>query len=278
MAQKAIGGKASDMLTFFALREPPAFKAEEAAAYLRVSRANAYPILSRLVRRAWLSRSSRGIYEVAPAWATAEQPYVPDRFSALASLLADRRQSYVAFFSAFELHDLLSQPAAGRMWVAVAKPRRPVRVAGNRVVWVVTEKSRFEWGIEKRWMGSRSFGLSDLERTLLDGLHLPRHVGGISIVAGALQRAQSRIDSRRLLAHAEVFGIEAVRRRLGYLLETVLPGSALTRSSVRRLLPRTAGGRAPVLDPGLPATGEIHPRWSLRVNISREDLLSEGAS
>jgi len=263
------------MITFFALREPPVFSALEAADFLGVSPPNAYPVLSRLVRMGWLSRSSRGIYEVAPAWATSDEPYVPDRYAALSSLLAGGGPSYVGFFSALELHELLTNPPAGRMWVAVPASRSPVRVAGNRVVWVVSSRSRFEWGIEKRWMGSRSFRISDLERTILDGLHLSRHVGGVSVIAGALHRAQSRIDPRRLADHCEILGIDTVRRRLGYLLEHVLPGSALSRACMRGLAPGVVSKRAVLLDPGLPASGDVDPRWRIRVNVPIADLLAD---
>lgn len=266
------------MVTFFAMREPPVFSTHEAATFLGAKPRNVYPVLSKLVSRGWLARISRGLYEVAPAWASAEQPYVPDRYAALAALLSATPKSYVGYFSALELHGLLSQPPAGRLWVAVPRPRYPVRIAGNDVVWVTTDPRRFDWGLEKRWLGSRSFALSDLERTLLDGLHLTRHVGGISIIAGAIQRARSRIDPDRLLAHADAFGIEVVRRRLGYLLETLLPGSAVARRCRRALRPVGAVARAPLLDPGLPASGEIDRPWRLRINVPREDLLAEGAS
>ncbi|MES2211087.1 MAG: hypothetical protein V4515_13050 [Chloroflexota bacterium] len=118
--------------------------------------------------------------------------------------------------------------------------------------------------------------MSDPERTVLDGLHLPRHIGGVSEVAAVLVHTWSKLDRSRLLAYSERMGLDSVRRRLGFLLEELdLPGAADTSTRLHQLL--SDRRRSPViLDPSLPVEGAIDPRWGVRVNLDRDELLVVG--
>ena len=101
-------------------------------------------------------------------------------------------------------------------------------------------------------------------------------MGGITEVAAVLVRAWSTFDRTRLLAHTDRFAIEAVRRRLGFLLEAVdLPGAIDTAQQLHATL--STSRRSPViLDPSLPFEGPIDHRWGVRVNVDRAELEATG--
>ena len=268
--RKSVGGRGSDLLVHFAQRSPPTFEAREAAELLNVDTSTAARLLSTLVARGWITRHRKGIYEIAPIWASPSQPFDPDRYAALSLWVGE--PYYVGFRSALEVRDWLDYPVRGRMWVAVARPHHTPVTLRDRVTWVVLREDRFDWGLERHWIGSQAIWISDPERTVLDGLHLPRHIGGVTEVAVVLVRAWSTFDRTRLLAHTDRFAIEAVRRRLGFVLEAVdLPGARNTAQQLHATL--SASRRSPViLDPSLPPEGPVDLRWGIRANVDRTEL------
>lgn len=272
--RKSVDGRGSDLLVHFAQRDPPTFEAREAAELLNVDTSAAARLLSTLVARGWITRHRKGIYEIAPIWASPSQPFDPDRYAALALWVGE--PYYVGFRSALEIRDWLDYPVRGRMWVAVAKPHHTPSTLRDRVTWVVLREDRFDWGRERHWIGSQAIWITDPERTVLDGLHLPRHIGGVTEVAAVLVRAWSTFDRARLLAHTDRFAIEAVRRRLGFLLEAVdLPGARDTADHLHTTLSKSR--RSPVvLDPSQPLEGPVDMRWGVRVNVDRTELEETG--
>ena len=272
--RKSIDGRSSDLLVHFARREPPTFEAREAAELLGVDPTHAAHLLTRLVNRGWLTRHRKGVYEVAPIWASAGEPYDPNRFAAVGRWV--REPYYVAFRSALEIRDLLDYPVRGRLWIAVPRSRHAPTTLRDRVTWVVLREELFAWGLERQWVGTGTVWVSDIERTLLDGLHLPRHIGGVSETAAALVRVWSDLDRDRLVGYVDRMGIDSVRRRLGFLLEALaLVGS---RQIAQRLHAGTSDRRRSpvVLDPSLPSEGPVDPRWGVRVNLDLDELRSVG--
>lgn len=271
---KTLEGRGADLVAHFAERSPAVFDAGQATAFLGIDASATATVLSDLVARGWLARHRKGIYEVAPLWATPDLPYDPGRFSALAQWV--REPYYVGFRSALEIRDWLDHPVRGRLWIAVPRSRHAPGTLRDRVTWVVLTKDRFTWGLDRYWIGDQAIRASDPERTILDCLHLPRHAGGISEVIAVLVRAWSALDRRRLVEHTDHLAIDSVRRRLGFLLETVgLPGGAEVAQHLAQGLSRSR--RSPVvLDPGLPSEGHVDRRWGVRVNLDPSEMAMAG--
>lgn len=271
-SMKSLEGRSVDLVTTFAGRDPAIFTVQEAAAQIGLPASRAYDLLSRLIQRGWLVRHRSGVYEVAPLWATAGSPYAPDRFAALAAWLSS--PYYIGFRSALELHGWLRQPVIGRVWIAVPTSRHSLASSAERITWVVQRPDRFTWGLEKRWLGERSVIVSNAERTILDGLHLPRHVAGVTEIAAAVVHAWPDLDQDRLAEHLDRLDIQAVRRRLGVLLETLpLDGASALATHIHR-----AGSyRTPVLlDPSLPSSGDVDRGWGVRLNVERAEIADAG--
>ena len=141
---KTLGSTGARLITELAQREPPVFTLGEAQDVLGASGQVTSNLLSRLVRQGWVVRVRRGVYEVAPIWATRES-FAADRFAGLS--LSLQPPYYVAYRSALELYGWLQHLVVGRLWIAVPQPRRVLRTPRDRVVWVVTKPDRFEWGV-----------------------------------------------------------------------------------------------------------------------------------
>ncbi len=272
--RKSIDGRGADLIAHFAKREPAVFDVREAAEFLGIESKPTSSLLSNLVGRGWLVRHYKGVFEVAPLWASAENPFDPDRFAALAHWVPE--PYYVGFRSAMEIREWLDHPVRNRLWIAVPRPRQVPRTVRDRVTWVVLREDRFTWGRERRWVGTQVIQVSDPERTVLDCLHLPRHAGGVTEVVAVLLRAWSSLDKTKLVEYTDRLGIESVRRRLGFLLDTVeLPGGR----HVAMLLAEGAskGRRSPaILDPSLPADGTVDRRWGVLVNVEPSEIAAAG--
>jgi predicted transcriptional regulator of viral defense system len=268
---KTLGSTAARLVTELAQRDPPVFTLADARHVLGASAQVTSNLLSGLLRQGWIVRVRRGVYEVAPIWAT-RGSFASDRFAGLSQSLEP--PYYVGYRSALERYGWHQHPVVGRLWIAVPQPRRLLRTPRDRVIWVVTKADRFDWGLTQRWLGSARVSVSDPERTFLDCLHLPRHAGGITEVGSAMIRAWSTLDLDRLLAHVERLGNTSVTRRLGALAEAVeLEGA--TRLT-QRLPQRRWRGRPVSLDPSLPAGGEVNRRWGVRMNVPADELATLG--
>ena len=131
------------------------------------------------------------------------------------------------------------------------------------------------FGTTEYWVTKQEFvEISDLERTIIDGLRQPEYCGGVTEVAKGLWMRHQDMQVTKLVDYALRFGIGAVIRRLGYLLELyrTAPESELAR--LREALTATY---VP-LDPVLPKEGHHLRRWRLQLNITPQELETIRAS
>ncbi len=110
--------------------------------------------------------------------------------------------------------------------------------------------------------------ISDMERTIIDGLPHPAFVVGITEVAKGLWIKRDALKAERLVDYALRFGVGAVVRRLGFLLEHYGLADASTLKQLRAKLTATYQR----LDPLLPAEGAFVSRWRLQLNVTPEEL------
>ena len=122
------------------------------------------------------------------------------------------------------------------------------------------------FGTRVVWRDRTRVLVSDPSRTLVDLLDDPRLGGGIRHVRDIISAyfgGEHRND-RVLLDYAVRIGNRTVFKRLGFLLEVLdVEAPALLHDCLER---RSTG--ISVLDPGLPARGNITKRWNLRVNAA----------
>jgi predicted transcriptional regulator of viral defense system len=110
--------------------------------------------------------------------------------------------------------------------------------------------------------------LSDLERTVLDGLRQPEYCGGLTDVAKGLWMRHTDLQATKLVGYALRLGIGAVVRRLGFLLELYRLASDRDLATLQESLTNTYVA----LDPTLPREGPHVNRWRLQLNIPVQEL------
>ena len=110
--------------------------------------------------------------------------------------------------------------------------------------------------------------MSDIERTLLDGLRQPEYCGGVTEVAKGLWMRRQDIKTSKIVDYALRLNVGAVIRRLGYLLELYQIASEQELAGLKQRLTKTYL----TLDPILPKEGSHLARWRLQLNIPADEL------
>jgi len=176
---------------------------------------------------------------------------------------------FLSHATAMEIHGGVTQPQLV-VYVTTLKPRRSITVLSIEFRFIHSKKKYF-FGISDHWVTKQEkVRVSDLERTIIDGLKQPEYCGGLTEVAKGLWMRHQDVNMNRLISYAIKIGVGAVIRRLGFLLELYKIGTSedweilslhLTEAYVR-------------LDPLLPPEGKFLRKWRLQLNVSPEELLS----
>lgn len=161
----------------------------------------------------------------------------------------------------------------------IPTPRRLNRIASHGVEYHTT-KAEWYFGLETIRPEGFSITITDLERTLIDGLRFPKYCGGLGEVFRAWVRAEGLFDLDRLVLYADKFASGITYQRLGFVLETL--GYHDRRLDAWKHLHAQRGGSR-VLDPeGAYTPGQgapfFHPDWKLAINYPVTILETKDAS
>ena len=138
--------------------------------------------------------------------------------------------------------------------------RSGCRIGGIAYRFVQVRPQRF-FGVSRAWAGDARVWMTDLERTLLDGLNMPRHCGGFTEALHAFDVGIERVDVERIAEYASRMSA-VTSRRLGWALERNGVGGPV----VDGLSGIPLKGRHK-LDPSGPPIGPFNRRWMLLENV-----------
>ncbi len=244
-------------------RESDLFTIRDAREILR--RRDVAPILHRLRSKGRVVQVRKGQYLLVPARAGIEGAWSESIFRVIDAILGEGY--YVGFWTAMNYWGMTEQ-VPRTVHVVIPGRRRSFRFQGQPVRFVTMKPARL-FGMTREAVGKGSVSISDRERTILDGLLYPRYVGGISEVVKALSESRRELEWSRLEAYVTRLGVDAVHRRLGYLLDLL----GLQVPFRRRLRKAFMGFRW--LDPSAPPERRGYSKdWGLILNVSRSDLLA----
>ncbi len=221
-----------------------------------------------LVRRGVATRLKPGLFILVPYELGREREYLGNPF-VVARALAGDPDYYISHASAMELHQMVTQP---QLVVYVTSPRsvRPKIVLGTEFRFVRCKPDHV-FGVADHWATkTEKVRVSDLERTVIDGLKQSEYCGGFTEVAKGFWMRRDDIDPARLVDYALRLGVGAVIRRLGFLLEVFDEDAP---QALDRLRERLTASYA-VLDPMLPDEGKFLARWRLQLNVEAEEIES----
>jgi len=263
---KTLGPRAARLVETLHERGRPLFTLEDAVAATGLGAASARSLVHKLVGRGLATRLRPGLFILVPFELGRAREYMGNPY-VVARELAGGRPHYISHASAMDIHGMTTQPQLV-VFVTSPSPIRGCAVLGTEFRFVRC-KRRDLFGAAPHWVDKREqVVVSDLERTVLDGLKQPEHCGGVTEVARGLWMRRADVDPGKLVGYALRLDVGAVVRRLGFLMETYEVGRSADRERLRRLLTATYSP----LDPVLPAEGKFLARWRLRLNVLPEEL------
>lgn len=208
----------------------PAFRLNEAERQVDITRESLREKLYRLTKRGRLHRIERGLYTLH------DDPIVYATYIEI--------PSFLSLWSGLRFYEATTQ-LPSRTQVIVAAARDDLGEVEFH-----QSHSLFAYG-KRRYRGFEVF-VADPERVLIDCLSRP------SVSVADLDELLQLVDIETAAACADRFGSNAVKKRVGYLLETY-------RGVVVESL-EVADRNYPRLDLALPDAGQNDPRWRLKVN------------
>ncbi|MFO8007906.1 MAG: type IV toxin-antitoxin system AbiEi family antitoxin domain-containing protein [Candidatus Brocadiia bacterium] len=242
-------------------------RARELAADIGISESYFRQVLHHLARSGWLVRLRKGLYGISPT----VPGVTPAHEFEIAMHLVD--PAAISHWSALNYHGLTDQ-VPGRVFVLTTADASAPRERGDRshgtedgyVAGEVTyrfiqvKRERF-FGTEKVWVADARVTITDLERTLIDGLTMPQHCGDIAEVLAAFENAVDRLDVDRITDYALRLD-QATAKRLGWVLEQ----TGMEHEALGRLLDLPISGYR-TLDSSGPRRGPCNSRWMIQENL-----------
>lgn len=221
-----------------------------------------------MVNRGLLLRLKDGVYYIIPYDQDAET-YFPNSHL-ISKYLVSEAEYYIGYYSAMEIHSLITQPSL-KQQIVVNKQIKPsvLKIKGHRFQFIYHNSHHF-FGRKNIWIDSfNKVACSDLEKTFIDCLYKPNYAGGISEIAKALFKSKEKIDFEKLFDYCEKFKAQSVIKRLGFLLEILD-----INSPILDRLQRVKSTSVIPLEPSYEKKGELNSKWSVLQNLETADITS----
>ena len=263
---KTVGRQMAQLLMALADQSKTMFSLKEAVAITGLRPGSASTLLHKAAKRGLISHLKRGLFIVIPSEMGSGREYAGNPYL-IARRLASEAPYFISHASAMEIHRMVTQP---QLAIFVSSTKRiPNQTLQNTEFRFVLLQADHYFGILQHWVSKQeSIVISDIERTVIDGLRQPHYCGGISEVAKGLWMRRKDLQADKLVDYALRLNTGAVVRRLGYLMELYTIGSEGSLARLKEALTPTYVA----LDPTMPKEGPYLKRWRLQLNIPAQEL------
>jgi predicted transcriptional regulator of viral defense system len=263
---KTVGSRSARLLAGLYDRAQTTFTLAEAQSIAGLAAGSTRSLLHKAIQRGLVARLKPGLFTLVPQELGSETEFSGNPYLAARALVGETPY-YLSHATAMELHRMVTQP---RLGIFISTSKRMVdRVMHSTEYKFVFIRPEQIFGTVPHWVTKQEqVILSDVERTVIDGLRRPEYCGGITEVAKGLWMRHEDTKVEKLIQYATRLKVGAVIRRLGYLLEIYHLASPAILDQLRSGLTRTYD----LLDPRQPASGQYVNRWRLRLNIPADEL------
>ncbi|MCL4398626.1 hypothetical protein M1137_02445 [Candidatus Parvarchaeota archaeon] len=216
-------------------RDKKVFSLAELAVLTGLNQRSASVLLNRMAKKQLVYKIERGKFSLT------DDPFI------LASNVI--YPAYLSFSSAFYVYGLLEQ-VIDKIYVATSRKTKNRNFNGTEVIFVkIPEKLMF--GFKKTAYAGGIIAIAEKEKAFVDSLAYTRYVR-----INFLNSIIGEMDKKLLEEYADMAKIEAVRRRLGFLLE---------KNGIETRI-KANGKTVYKLNPSIKSKGILNPRWKLYVN------------
>lgn len=266
---KTLSSQSAKIVKHFTDTNQPGFTIEEVYDLFKPSSREAVKKLLRdMVNRELLLRLKDGVYWIIPYEQDAAA-YFPN-WHLIAKYLVGDADHYVGYYSAMEIHSLITQPSLKEQ-IVVNKQIKPsvLKIKGYRFQFIYHNANHF-FGSKNTWVDSfNKVVCSDLEKTFVDCLYKPDYAGGISEITKAIFKSRDKIDFEKLFEYSKKFKAQSVIKRLGFLLEILN-----IKNPILEKLQQLKSPSIILLEPSYEKKGKLNNRWRVQQNLEITDITS----
>ena len=269
MSSKNVSQQSGSILNYFNKKQQQCFHFTEVIElFSSYPRNSVLKLLSNMTKRGLLMRVKEGVYYIIPYEQDAES-FMPN-WHLLAEYLVKGAEYYIAYYSALEIHNLITQPSLREQIVVNKQIRSNLIHIKNIPFQFIYHNSKHFFGVKNIWIDNfHKVKCSDLEKTFIDCLFKPNYAGGIVEIARAIYISKDKIDFDKLYKYAIQFNSQAVIKRLGYILEVL----ELDNLILEKLQQQKTASYV-ILDTELPKEGKRLSKWSIQLNIDADTIKS----
>ena len=225
-------------------------QAQAAALEIEMSPAYVSEALHHLKNGGWVTRLKRGVYAIA-AYGPA-----PHEFAIAMALVTP---SAISHWTAMHYHHI-TQQTPNKIFAITPRGSSIPRSLTNTIFRFIQVKKEHYFGIETIWVDEMRAQITNLEKTLLDGLTSPEYCGDFSEVLHAFKMAKDKIRIQIIIEYALKFE-KAVAKRLGLILDELGVEEKHLDSLLK--LPMKSYCK---FDPSGPVKGPYNAKWKIREN------------
>lgn len=263
---KTLGPRSAFLVAELYERQKTIFSHKDVQKISGLGPKSARSLVRRLVNHGVATRLKPGLFILVPSELGHERDYLGNPYL-VAREIVGGPDYYISHASAMDIHQMVTQPQLV-VYTTTIQAIRPRFVLGTEFRFVRCKRGNI-FGTIDHWVTKTGKArVSDLERTIIDGLKQSEYCGGFSEVAKGFWMRKDDIDPEKLLEYALRLDIGAVYRRLGYLLELFKLDSPEEIKALRQKLTQSYA----ILDPILPNEGKFTARWRLRLNVAPEEI------
>lgn len=226
-------------------------QAQEAAFQVGMNPNYVSESLHHLLTGGWVRHLKRGVYAIA-----AYEPS-PHEFSIAMALVTP---SAISHWTAMHYHHL-TQQTPNKIFAITPTGTSIPRSLAKGIFHFIHVKQEHYFGIETVWIDERQVQITNLERTLLDGLSSPEYCGDFREVLHAFKMGKDRIRIELIIEYALKLNA-SVAKRLGLVLEEL--GVPIDQLKLLLELPVTSYRK---FDPSGPLRGPYNAKWKIQDNL-----------
>jgi len=251
-----------DIIKRFSQNETPCFSTDDVRKEFRnISSSHLTNTLMNMVKNNILIRLNRGLYYIMPLEHNSPK-YIPN-WHLVAKYLMRNKNYYVGYYSALQIHKLITQPSLTEIIVTDVqiKPSN-IEIQGVRFQFINHKKNRF-FGIQNSWIDDyNKVKSSDLEKTLVDSFINPQYSNGMIEIAKAVYESKNKINQSKIMDYFTRSENKVAARRYVFICDLLEISSSYHES----LLQNNLSGSFLLLDTSAPDEGKINTRYELKIN------------
>ena len=224
-------------------------------------------VLSRMVSGGMLIKLGRNLYHIVPTGADAKH-YIPD-WHLVAKYIMNGRAYYIGYYSAMQIHGLITQPSLKEIIVTNQQVSNSSRYIQGIEFQFVTHTSKRFFGFKNTWVNQYDkVKVSDLEKTIVDAVTRPSLSGGIVEIGKVIFETRKKINLEKLFQYFIQNGSQAAMKRYLFLCELLgIPWTELHKD----MSTKTGNGYS-LLDTSSADEGIKKSRFGLKINIDTDTI------